>query len=103
MSLKSKIANSKFLKNFKNIYLLSTAVFLAWIFFFDSNSILVNIKLSKEINELEKRKKELQNQIDIDKKIISSLNNPDSLERYAREKLFMKKQNEDIYIIEFKD
>ena len=55
------------------------------------------------IQQLEERKKELQNQIDIDKKIISSLNNPDSLERYAREKLFMKKQNEDIYIIEFKD
>ena len=70
MSLKSKIANSKFFKYFKNIYLLSTTVFLAWIFFFDSNSILVNIKLSNEINELVERKKELQNQIDIDKKII---------------------------------
>ena len=101
MSLKSKIANQKFLKYFKNIYLLSTTVFLAWIFFFNLIT-LVNIKLSKEINELEERKKELQNQIDIDKNI-SSLNNPDSLERYAGEKLFMKKQNEDIYIIEFKD
>ena len=33
--------------------------------------------------------------------IISSLKNLDSLERYAREKLFMKKENEEIYIIEF--
>ena len=44
---------------------------------------------------------ELEEQIAIDKKIISSLQNPDSLERYAREKLFMKKDNEEIYIIEY--
>ena len=40
-------------------------------------------------------------EISIDKKIISSLQNIDSLERYAREKLYMKKENEEIYIIEY--
>ncbi len=35
------------------------------------------------------------------KKIISNLQNPDSLEKYAREKLYMKKENEEIFIIEF--
>jgi cell division protein FtsB len=76
-------------------------IFLFWILFFDSNSILVNLKLQKEINQLKERKAELEDQISIDKKIISSLQNIDSLERYAREKLYMKKENEEIYIIEY--
>jgi cell division protein FtsB len=63
--------------------------------------VIVNFKLKKEINELKERKAELEQSIAIDKKIISSLQNPDSLERFAREKLFMKKDNEEIYIIEF--
>lgn len=96
-----KIKKSKFYKQFGNIYLIITTVFLIWIFFWDSNSVIVNLKLRKEINELEKRKAELEKNIAIDKKIISSLENLDSLERYAREKLFMKKENEEIYIIEF--
>ena len=69
----------------------------------DSNSILVNLKLKKEINKLIDRKEVLERQIEIDKKIISNLKNPDSLEKYAREKLYMKKDNEEIYIIEFKE
>ena len=96
-----KIKKSKFYKLFVNIYLIITTVFLIWIFFWDSNSVIVNLKLRKEINELEKRKAELEKNIAIDKKIISSLENLDSLEKYAREKLFMKKENEEIYIIEF--
>jgi cell division protein FtsB len=61
----------------------------------------VNIKLNKEISELKERKNILENQIQMDKKIISNLQNPDSLEKYAREKLYMKKENEEIFIIEF--
>jgi cell division protein FtsB len=61
----------------------------------------VNIKLNKEISELKERKDILENQILMDKKIISNLQNPDSLEKYAREKLYMKKENEEIFIIEF--
>lgn len=96
-----KIKRSKYYKLLTNIYLITITVFLIWIFFLDSNSVIVNFKLKKEINELKDRKAELEQSIAIDKKIISSLQNPDSLERFAREKLFMKKDNEEIYIIEF--
>ena len=61
----------------------------------------MNIKLNKEISELKERKDILENQIQIDKQIISNLQNPDSLEKYARKKLYMKKENEEIFIIEF--
>tara|TARA_B100001939_G_C16811612_1_gene560264 strand:- start:369 stop:680 length:312 start_codon:yes stop_codon:yes gene_type:complete len=101
MEIFKKIKNSKFFKIVSNLYILISVVFFIWIFFIDSNSILVNIKLNKEIRELKERKDILENQIQMDKKIISNLQNPDSLEKYAREKLYMKKENEEIFIIEF--
>ena len=101
MEIFKKIKNSKFFKIVSNLYILISVVFFIWIFFIDSNSILVNIKLNKEISELKERKDILENQIQMDKKIISNLQNPDSLEKYAREKLFMKKDNEEIFLIEY--
>ena len=101
MKLLRKIKNNRYFKLFSNIYFITFTIFLFWILFFDSNSIIVNLKLQKEINQLKERKAELEDQISIDKKIISSLQNIDSLERYAREKLYMKKENEEIYIIEY--
>tara|TARA_B100000524_G_scaffold82742_1_gene38133 strand:+ start:830 stop:1141 length:312 start_codon:yes stop_codon:yes gene_type:complete len=103
MEIIKKIKDSKFFKLFSNIYILTSLIFFIWIFFIDSNSILVNLKLKKEINKLIDRKEVLERQIEVDKKIISNLKNPDSLEKYAREKLYMKKDNEEIYIIEFKE
>ena len=44
-----------------------------------------------------------KNEINQDQKLISNLKNLDSLEKYGREKHFMKKQNEEIYIIEIED
>ena len=101
MEIFKKIKNSKFFKIVSNLYILISVIFFIWIFFIDSNSILVNIKLNNEISELKERKNILENQIQMDKKIISNLQNPDSLEKYAREKLYMKKENEEIFIIEF--
>ena len=97
------IKSSKFFKFFSNVYILITTVFLIWIIFIDSNSLAVNMKLKSQINELENKIKHLQNEINQDQKLISNLKNLDSLEKYGREKHFMKKQNEEIYIIEIED
>ncbi len=97
------IKNSKFFKLFSNIYILITTVFLIWILFLDSNSVVVNIKLKSQINDLEEKINELQKEIEIDKKLIATLKNLDSLEKYGREKHFMKKQNEEIFIIEIEE
>ena len=97
------IKNSKFFKFFSNIYILITTIFLIWIIFIDSNSLAVNMKLKSQINELENKIKHLQNEINQDQKLISNLKNLDSLEKYGREKHFMKKQNEEIFIIEIEE
>jgi len=82
---------------------LITTVFLIWILFLDSNSVVVNIKLKSQINDLENKINQLQKEIEIDKKLIATLKNLDSLEKYGREKHFMKKQNEEIFIIEIEE
>ena len=103
MEIINKIKKSKIFKLLSNIYVFTSLVFFIWIFFIDSNSVLVNLKLSNELKELKERKLLLEKQIEIDKQIISNLNNPDSLEKYAREKLYMKKENEKIFIIDIID
>ena len=97
------IKNSKFFKLFSNIYILITTVFLIWILFLDSNSVVVNINLKSQIIDHENKINQHQKEIENDKKLIATLKNLDSLEKYGREKHFMKKQNEEIFIIEIEE
>lgn len=83
------------------LMLIIFAVFLIWMIFFDENSYINKRKLNKEIKKLEKENTYYQNEIEKDNKTIKNLSNPDSLEKYAREKYKMKKKNEEIFLIEF--
>ena len=69
----------------------------------DTNSYIFHKELNAEINSLKEQKKRLKIEIEKDKKLIEDLNDMDNYEAFAREKFFMKKDNEEIYIIEFKD
>jgi cell division protein FtsB len=69
--------------------------------FFDENSVVNQRELSKEIDGMEKSIEYYEGEITKDKQLISNLKNPDSLEKFAREEYKMKKQNEDIFLIEF--
>ncbi len=75
--------------------------FLVWMLFFDESSFLNNRKLNKDINTLEKESNYYKDEISKDQKMIKDLNTPDSLIKYAREKYKMKKENEEIFLIEF--
>lgn len=95
--------NSKYLKPFKNLYVLIFAVFVVWMLFFDANSWLIHRELNADIDDLENEKEYYQKEINKDKKAIKELSTEEGLERLAREKYYMKKENEDIYIIEYED
>lgn len=69
--------------------------------FLDNYSYLDHRVLNKEIDELEDNKSYYQEEIKKDKGQIKKLKNPAQIEKYAREKYYMKRENEDIYIIEF--
>jgi cell division protein FtsB len=69
--------------------------------FFDENSYLTHRKFNNEINDLESTISFYKDKIEKDRATIKKLQDSLELERFAREKYLMKKDNEDIYIIEF--
>lgn len=89
------------LKYIGNRYVLILLFFAIWMLFLDNYSYLDHRFLDKQIDELESNKKYYQEEIIKDSKNIKLLKNPNQVEKYAREKYFMKKDSEDIYIIEY--
>ncbi|WP_121665520.1 FtsB family cell division protein [Mesonia aquimarina] len=98
-----ELRNKKWFKIVSNKYVLIILFFGVWMFFLDSNSWLVHQELNQEINELNNNKKYYKTEINKDKAIIKSLDDSFELEKFAREKYFMKRENEDVFIIEYKD
>ena len=82
-------------------YLVILSAFLIWITFLDTNSLLIHAELNREIKKLKSRKDALTEEIDKDQKLIEKLKDIDSLENYGRENYNLKKDNEDIFIIEY--
>lgn len=100
MSLDS-LKNKPSFKIATNIYVIILTVFVIWMLFLDENSYLTHREFNKEIKELETWIEYHKQKIAKDKETIEKLQDSLELERYAREKYLMKKENEDIYIIEF--
>ena len=92
--------SKKWLKPFKNIFILITLIFIFWMLFFDANSWLIQRELNKEIDFLNTKKEFYINEIKKDLQDKKSLETLDGLEKYAREKYYMKHKDEDIFLIE---
>ncbi|MBR9914619.1 MAG: septum formation initiator [Algicola sp.] len=91
------------LKYLKNIFVLVFIVFAIWMLFIDSNSLLIHSELNEDINDLENEKAYYRKEMQKDKEAIKELSTDEGIEKLAREKYYMKKENEDIYIIEYQD
>jgi cell division protein FtsB len=84
----------------KNFYFLSTLFFLFWLSFIDSNDLFLQKELSAKRSELTNAKEFYEEKIlEVKNDREALLNNPELLEKIAREKYLMKKENEDLYII----
>jgi len=83
----------------KSPFILIGLLFVLWMLFFDSNSYLKHNRLSNDINQLQKDKKHYLEEIKKDSIATKELTSPEGLEKYAREKYHMKKENEDIFLI----
>lgn len=101
MSFFQQIKSNSFLKIITNVFVIILIPFIIWMVFFDENSYLVHRKFDKEIEDLESTISFYEEKIAKDKETIKKLEDSLELERFAREKYLMKKENEDIYIIEF--
>ena len=94
---------SKLLKPFKNVYILVLVVFAVWMFFFDANSWLIHHELNEDIDDLKNKKEYYKKEIEKDQKAIERLSTKEGLEKFAREEYFMKRDSEEIFIIEYED
>lgn len=84
----------------RNKYLLTALGFLAWMLFIDRNDLPTQWKRVKELRTLQQAEKTMDKQITDTKLELNLLKtNPSTLEKYAREKYMMKRDNEDLYII----
>ena len=86
-----------------NAYWLVTIVFFALTFVMGDSSLYKRYTDDEKIRSLEKDIKHYQKEIEINSKKLNDLHtDKEGLERFAREEYFMKKPNEDVYIIKNK-
>lgn len=96
----SKMKSFKLPAWIRNKYFLSAAAFVLWLLFMDRNNVLSQWELQSEVNKLEEQKTFFQTEIDKTRKEQQELlSSPEKLEKFAREKYLMKKDDEDLFII----
>ncbi len=89
-----------FLKLFKNKYVVSLVVFAVWVSFFDRNDLFTQWGRKQELQKLETSTFFYENEIANTKKDLMDLNNkPAILEKFAREKFYLKRPNEDLFLV----
>ena len=98
-----ELRKKKWFKIMTNTYILVLTIFVIWMAFFDTNSLLIHNELQQEINKLEQQREFLEQEINRDKELLEQLRDPEELEKYARENYYMKKDNEEIFLIEYED
>lgn len=91
---------NRLLEIFRNKYFLSAAAFIIWMLFFDKNDMLSQYEYRAEVHKLQEEKDFYEKQTEQVKKDLNELNtNLNTAEKFAREKYFMKKDNEDVFVI----
>ena len=85
----------------KNKYLISLAAFAVIILFLDHNNFFEQMQRKQELQDLQAKKKYYTEEIEKTKKDLGDLsNNPATIEKYAREHFQMKRDNEDVFIVD---
>ena len=92
---------NRLLKLIRSTYGIIIILFIIWMIFFDSNSFIIHNELNNDINELNDQKSYYEKEIAKDNIELQLIQSDSGLEKYAREKLFMKKDNEEIFLIEY--
>jgi hypothetical protein len=65
-----ELKQKKWFKILTNMYVLVLTIFVVWMAFFDTNSLLIHLELRNEIKKLEQQKEFLKNEITLDKKVL---------------------------------
>ena len=85
----------------KNKYLISLTVFAVWIIFFDRNDLITQWDRKQELQKLDSSTTFYEKEIANTKRDLMDLNNkPAILEKFAREKFYFKRHNEEIFLVD---
>lgn len=89
------------LRLFTNKFLLTGIGFLIWMIYFDQNNWSAQEERKKDLRETERNIAYLNEEIaKMEKEHRELTSNPERLEQFAREHYRMKKDNEDLYLVE---
>ena len=89
---------------FRNFYVMTGMCFLVWMTFLDSNDLISRFSLSSKLSTLEDEKAYYQEKItEVEKDRKELMTNRELLEKFAREKYLMRKETEDVFIIQEED
>ncbi len=89
---------------FSNRYVLTAAVGLVWVTFISEIDLVYLAKSRLELNRLENQVAHYELEIEATRnQLVDLTSNPERLERFAREKYFMKRDNEDLFRIVAKE
>jgi len=83
----------------RNKFFIAFAAFTVWMLFFDERDVFTMRHHRQELNQLQQSKKYYTDQINKEKTELENLKTAATLEKYAREKYYMKRDNEDLFLI----
>ncbi len=92
----------KFLVFFRKykFYVISSVLLLVWLLVFDRSNLKLQVEMKLKLRELENKKEyydqELAKVLQEEKEFLGNAN---SLEKYAREKYFLKKDGETVFVL----
>ena len=90
----------RFLHLFKNKYFLVSAVFLVWMVFFDRNDLFSQYEYHQQVSKLKQERDFYQKETaKVHQDLDELTSNKEKLEKFAREKYLMKRDNEDVFVI----
>ena len=84
----------------RNKFFLALTCFVIWMLFFDRNDLFSQLERRRELKEIRESKEYFAKRIAEDRKLSNDLQfNAEAIEKYAREKYLMKRENEEIFLI----
>ena len=90
----------RFFKFILNKYFISVLAVIVWVAFFDKDDLVSQYQLRQKLQQLRTERNYYQTEIEKSKNdMIELRTNPANLEKFARQKYQMKKDNEEIFVI----
>ena len=83
----------------KNKYAYTTLFFIVWVCFIDQNNVITAYSYNKELTKLQTEKEYYTNAIEkTNKELFDLTENTATLEKFARENYYMKKEGEEVFV-----